>query len=39
MKILGSLLAIGVAAGAVVLAVGMVMDMMENDRFWHRVKP
>ncbi len=39
MRVLGSLLVIGVAAGAAVLAVGVVMDRMEDDRLWHRVKP
>ena len=39
MKFLGSALAVVVTAGVLVLATGMVMDMMESDRFWHRVKP
>ncbi|WP_277984878.1 hypothetical protein [Actinomyces minihominis] len=39
MKFLGRAALSVVVLGVAVLATSMVMDMMDNDRFWHSVKP
>ncbi len=39
MKFFGSVVIATVILGTSVLATSMVMDMMDNDRFWHQIKP
>ena len=39
MKFFGSVVIATAILGTSVLAASMVMDMMDNDRFWHQIKP
>ncbi len=39
MKFVGNAVLATAILGTFVLATSMVMDMMDNDRFWHQIKP
>lgn len=39
MKFLGQVVVATAVLGVTVLATSMAMDMMDNDRFWHQIKP